>query len=218
MSKYLDDSNEDIQSVLGKDSFYVRNLLKHDNDDSQVYFKTILTCNKVPSIPSHDSGYRSYYGVNKQDNLKSECNTITNYQKQSKGIRRSYHDKQFTEITEQNKRVMIPVLKAKRIQLDEVNTGYEEQKGVMKRMTGGDNILLQGSGGSMDYQSRRKWILSSIDENLLNSSRSDSNNNSYTVDELRDFLRKLNLKVSGNKSELVERLLFEKDVLNFDVD
>jgi hypothetical protein len=102
--------------------------------------------------------------------------------------------------------------------IDEANSEWEEPKGEMKRMTGGDNPFLEGSAGSMSYESRRKWILSSIDENLLNSGRSDSTNNSYTVDELKNFLRRLNLKVSGTKSELIERLMFEKDSLYFDVD
>ncbi len=60
----------------------------------------------------------------------------------------------------------------------------------------------------------RYELLSSIDENYLNSTLTDSNNNSYTIDELKNFLRRLGLKVSGSKNELVERLLFEKSLLD----
>lgn len=204
--------------------------------------------------------------------LKTERNTITNYQEQSKGIRSTYHDEMLRENLDQH--TMLPVPKIRQVQLDEPDFKYDEQKGKMKRMiggdnlplypesmsydkmlrensfqnkpklykanrlnyidepnseweepkgemkrmTGGDNPFLQGSAGSMSYESRRKWILSSIDENLLNTDRSDLTNNSYTVDELKDFLRKLNLKVSGTKSELIERLLLEKDLINYDVD
>lgn len=229
MSKYSDGSKEDIQSILGNDSFYTRNLLNSkdskDSEDSEIYFKLILTSNKVPTIPvvNENSGYYNYYKTRQQDNLlkmlKIEGNIITNHQELSKGIRSTYHDEMLKEKPDQNKRIMIPVPKIRLAQLDEYNPEWEEQKGEMKRMTGGDNILLQGSAGSMDYQSSKRFeLVSSIDENLLNSDRSDSNNNSYTVDELKHFLRQLNLKVSGTKSELVERLLLEKELLNFDVD
>lgn len=143
--------------------------------------------------------------------LRPELNTITNYQEQSRGIRSDNHDEMLRENSDQNKAARLNYI-------DEANSEWEEPKGEMKRMTGGDNPFLEGSAGSMSYESRRKWILSSIDENLLNSDRSDTNNNSYTVDELKAFLRQLNLKVSGTKSELIERLLIEKDSLYFDVD
>lgn len=91
-----------------------------------------------------------------------------------------------------------------------------EQKGEIKRMIGWDNPFMKGHAGSMDYESRKRYeILLFMDENLLNSSRSSSTNDAYTVEELKNFLRLLNLKVSGTKSELVDRLLFEKRLIKF---
>lgn len=96
---------------------------------------------------------------------------------------------------------------------DYYNYPYQKQaKGI--RSTRHDEMMIRDN----NEPSNRYAILSSIDEDLLNSSRSGPNNDSYTVDELKDFLRQLSLRVSGSKSELVERLLFEKDSLNFDVD
>jgi hypothetical protein len=79
MSKYSDYS----RSYSENDSFYVRSLLKPK--ESEVYFKPILTTNKVPTIPVYDnSDYYNYYKSKQQDSLpkmlKSELNTIANYQ------------------------------------------------------------------------------------------------------------------------------------------
>lgn len=223
---------------LGGDSFYGRKLLD-SNPQEEVYFKPILTNNKVPSIPSDDSGYNKNYKRRDKDIhiLNTEWNPTHSYQEQSKAVRNEKHDDilvnkrpvLYRSLQEHSSNIsdsiipipknnMSPLRAIRLVELDESNPEIPEFKGTMKRMTGGDNPLLSGPAGSMSGEARMKWILSSIDEDLLNSSRSDSNNNSYTVNELKDFLRQLGLKVSGNKEELVERLLFEKDLLNFDVD
>jgi len=62
----------------------------------------------------------------------------------------------------------------------------------------------------LSYYERKREIHESMNLDLLKSSRSSPHDDSYTMEELKDFLHQLGLKISGNKEELVRRILNDR--------